>query len=109
METHTEAGARLLLEEGGVAMDLAAVVAYEHHLRPDGSGYPARRFASAAHWASRLVGTCAAYVALRAPRPFRAPWSPSRVLAHLEDGAGTVFDGEAARAVARLVRINPAP
>jgi HD-GYP domain-containing protein (c-di-GMP phosphodiesterase class II) len=107
METHTEAGARLLIERGGVAMDLAASVAFEHHLRPDGGGYPARRFAMPAQWASRLVGTCAAYVALRAPRPFRAPWSPGRVLTHLEQAAGTVFDDEAARSLARLVRVSP--
>jgi HD-GYP domain-containing protein (c-di-GMP phosphodiesterase class II) len=104
MESHTEAGARLLLEQGGLAFDLASVVAHEHHLRPDGSGYPRRRFATVAHWGSRLVGTCAAYVALRAPRPFRAPWSPARALSHLEAGAGSIFDEEAARSVARLVR-----
>ena len=58
VETHTAEGARLLLDDGGPGFELAAVVAYEHHLRPDGTGYPARRFRAAAHWASRLIGSC---------------------------------------------------
>src|SRR5690606_9697329 len=56
VETHTVEGARFLLRHGGRALDLAAVVAFEHHLRPDGTGYPARRFAPPLHWASRMVG-----------------------------------------------------
>lgn len=107
LETHPVEGARLLLSEGGRSLDLAATVAFEHHLRPDGNGYPARRFAPAPHWASRLTGICAAYVALRAPRPYRAAWAPMRAVAHLEESAGTLFDPDAARAVASLVRLAP--
>jgi HD-GYP domain-containing protein (c-di-GMP phosphodiesterase class II) len=103
METHTELGARMILDQGGPTLDLAAIVAHEHHLRPDGGGYPQRRFVATSHWASRLVGTCATYVALRAPRPYRAPWSPSRVLNHLAEGAGVLFDVESSRSVAHLV------
>lgn len=108
MESHTREGGRLLLERGGKGLDLAAIVAFEHHLRPDGTGYPARRFTPPTHWAARLTGTCAAYVAVRAPRPFRPSWAPLRALAYLEEGAGSVFDADAAHAVATLVRPAPA-
>ncbi|MGD9573322.1 MAG: HD-GYP domain-containing protein [Thermoleophilia bacterium] len=104
MESHTTRGAQLLIEVPGRGLELAATVALEHHLRPDGNGYPTRRYAPPAHWASRLVGACAAYSALRAARPFRPAWAPSRAADYLEEGAGTVFDIEAARAVASLVR-----
>ena len=107
METHTVEGARFLMSKAGRSLDLAVAVAFEHHLRPDGSGYPARRFTPPAHWASRLTGTCAAYVALRAPRPYRPAWAPLRALGYLEEGAGTVFDAESARALATLVRLVP--
>ncbi len=107
VESHTARGAKFLIEMGGRSLDLAAAVAFEHHLRPDGNGYPGRRFEMPAHWASRLVGTCAAYVALRAPRPFRPAWAPLRAIAHLEEGAGTVFDTESALALASLLRVTP--
>jgi hypothetical protein len=104
VETHTAEGARLLLDGGGPGFELAAVVAYEHHLRPDGTGYPARRFRAAAHWASRLIGSCSTFASLRLIRPYRQAWSVERVARHLEEGAGTVFDAEAAKLVANVVR-----
>lgn len=104
VETHTAEGARLLLDDGGPGFDLAAVVAYEHHLRPDGTGYPARRFRAAAHWASRLIASCSTFASLRLVRPYRPAWSIDRAARHLEEGAGTVFDPEAAKLVASLVR-----
>jgi HD-GYP domain-containing protein (c-di-GMP phosphodiesterase class II) len=104
VESHTTLGATLLLEKGGTGFDLAAVVAFEHHLRPDGGGYPVRRFGPAPHWASGMVGCCATFAALRAPRPFRAGWATERVVRYIDDGAGTEFDPDIARLVAGLVR-----
>jgi putative two-component system response regulator len=73
-------------------------------LRPDGTGYPARRFRAAAHWASRLIASCSTFASLRLVRPYRPAWSVERAARHLEDGAGTVFDPEAAKLVANVVR-----
>lgn len=104
METHPALGAELLLAVGGAGAELAAIVSWEHHLRPDGTGYPRRRFRPPAHWASRLVAVASAFVSLRCARPFRPAWSPARALAYLEEGAGSVHDVEAARSVIALVR-----
>ncbi|MEO8479612.1 MAG: HD domain-containing phosphohydrolase [Gemmatimonadota bacterium] len=104
MEEHTTRGAAFLLSSAGKGSELAATVALEHHLRPDGNGYPARRFTPVAHWASRLVAVCSAYGSLRAARPFRPAWARSRAVTYLEESAGTVYDAEAARAVASLLR-----
>lgn len=103
-ETHTVRGAELLLREGGVGFELAATVAFEHHLRPDGTGFPVRRFAPAPHWASNLVACCSAFAALRIPRPSREEWSVERALLYIDDGAGTLFDAEIAALVASVVR-----
>lgn len=108
IEAHVSRGAEFLLRCGGRGYELAATVAFEHHLRPDGSGYPARRFASESHWASRLIAACLAVGALRVERPFRPAWTSTRVVGYLEEGAGTVFDGESARAVAALLRSGAA-
>lgn len=103
MERHTVLGATLLLSRGGPGLELAAQVAFEHHLRPDGTGYPARRFAHPPHWASALIGVAASYVAVRADRPYRAAWSPERALAYVQSSAGSVFDQVAAELIAGLV------
>lgn len=104
MESHPGQGAALLLAGGGAAADLAAIVSWEHHLRPDGTGYPSRRFRMPMHWASRQVAVASTFASLRCARPFRAAWAPERALAHLEEGAGTVHDLEAARSIIAVVR-----
>ena len=109
VEQHTSLGAALLLDAGGRGFELAAAVAFEHHLRPDHSGYPSRRFQPVPHWASRLVSAASTYASLRAPRAFRPEWAADRALAYLEEGAGTVFDAEASEMLVRVVRSQPAP
>lgn len=103
VERHTVLGAELLLQAGGRGLELSAIVAFEHHLRPDGTGYPARRFGHPQQWASALVGTAAAYTALRAPRPFREAWGAARAMRYLETGAGTVFNAAIAQLLAGVV------
>ena len=65
VERHPVLGAELLLQAGGRGLELSALVAFEHHLRPDGTGYPTRLFGHHQHWASALVGAAAAYTASR--------------------------------------------
>jgi len=103
IEEHPVIGARMLLARGAV-FDLAAVVAYEHHMRPDGTGFPRLRVPRDMHYISRLVAVCDVYDALRTPRPWRPAWTPSRALEFVEEGAGTTFDAGVARAFAALVR-----
>lgn len=103
IEEHPAIGARMLLARGAV-FDLAAIVAYEHHMRPDGSGFPRLRLPRDMHYVSRLVAVCDVYDALRTPRPWRPAWTPGRALEYLEEGAGTMFDAGLARAFAAMIR-----
>ena len=68
MQGHTVEGARIILE-GDRDLDLAAAVAYEHHIMINGGGYPYRRIARKCHCASTLVHVCDVYDALRTHRP----------------------------------------
>ncbi len=91
MKRHAADGARLILraDEG---LDLAAVVAYEHHIMHDGSGYPSLRFGRECHPASRLVRVCDVFDALRTDRPYRPAWSLDRAITCLREQAGVGFD-----------------
>ncbi|HEV8357560.1 MAG TPA: HD domain-containing phosphohydrolase [Gemmatimonadales bacterium] len=88
---HPAEGAKLLLA-GSSRFELAATVAYEHHLRHDGQGYPARRFHKDLHYISRLIAVCSAYGALRAERSYRPAYTPEAALAQIEAGAGPIYD-----------------
>jgi putative nucleotidyltransferase with HDIG domain len=103
MQSHTVEGARLILTSDR-ELDLAAAVAYEHHIMIDGGGYPHRRFERKCHCASTLVHVCDVYDALRTHRPYRAAWEPAAVLEYIEERAGSDFDAEIARVFVDLMR-----
>jgi putative nucleotidyltransferase with HDIG domain len=100
---HTVEGARILIE-AEEALDMAAVVAYEHHMLLNGGGYPSPRFPRERHYASRLIHVCDVYDALRTHRPYREAWAADRVLSYIEDGCGTEFDHDVAEAFVRMMR-----
>lgn len=102
MNSHPVEGARIILKAEH-HMDLAAVVAYEHHIMLNGGGYPRMRFQRDCHEASKLVHVCDVYDALRTNRPYRDAWPPDKVLAYLEERSGTEFDGQIAHAFTRMM------
>ncbi|HEY0672990.1 MAG TPA: HD domain-containing phosphohydrolase [Longimicrobiales bacterium] len=103
MNMHTVDGARIIIETEE-QLDLAAVVAYEHHIMIDGSGYPAMTFRRDCHYASKVVHICDVYDALRTNRPYRDAWSSEKVLSYVEEKAGTEFDAELAHSFINMLR-----
>jgi putative nucleotidyltransferase with HDIG domain len=103
IQRHPVEGARILLA-GDQPLDLAAVVAYEHHLMMDGSGYPCRHTPRDTHYGSRLVHVCDVYDALRTRRPYRDAWESESALQYIEQRSGMEFDPELAAAFTAMVR-----
>jgi putative nucleotidyltransferase with HDIG domain len=91
IQSHTVEGARILLASGA-GMELAATVAYEHHLSFNGEGYPELTYPRQTHEVSRLIQVCDVYDALRTTRPFRPAWPAERTVKFLEEKAGTHLD-----------------
>ena len=102
MNEHPADGARIILrsEED---LDVAAVVAYEHHVMLNGDGYPRFRFRRDCHYASKLVHVCDVYDALRTNRPYREAWPHGKTLAYLTDRAGIEFDADLVGGFARMM------
>jgi len=103
MRKHPADGAKIIYESDR-GLDLAAAVAYEHHIMINGQGYPQRHFQRGIHSASKLVHVCDVYDALRTNRPYREAWEAERVLKQIEQGAGPDFDLEAATAFIGMMR-----
>jgi HD-GYP domain-containing protein (c-di-GMP phosphodiesterase class II) len=97
MRSHTVEGARLILQSDQ-NLDVAALVAFEHHIMINGGGYPDRHYRCDCHKASTLVHVCDVYDALRTKRPYRDAWEPAATLAYIERGIGTEFDADVAKA-----------
>ncbi len=103
MQTHTVEGARILLASSG-HMELAAVVAYEHHLSWKGDGYPELSVPRQPHPVSRLVQVCDVFDALRTRRPFRPPWPHDRAVEYLRSKAADTLDPEYVDAFLSMIR-----
>jgi putative nucleotidyltransferase with HDIG domain len=100
---HPVDGARLILQSGQ-QLDVAAAVAYEHHIMIDGCGYPTLHFRRDCHPASHVVHVCDVYDALRTTRPYRAAWEHEQVMAYLRENAGTEFDPALVRTFDAMMR-----
>lgn len=103
MNRHPADGARIIFASDK-QLDLAAVVAYEHHIMLNGGGYPCLHYGRDCHRASRLVHVCDVYDALRTRRPYRDAWESERALEYIESRAGTEFDPDVALAFCSMMR-----
>src|SRR4029077_16076073 len=103
MNQHPADGARIILGSEQ-RLDLAAVVAYEHHIMLNGDGYPTMRFRRDCHFGSKLVHVCDVYDALRTTRPYREAWPQERTVAYLEGRSGVEFDAELVTAFTRMMK-----
>jgi putative nucleotidyltransferase with HDIG domain len=103
MDRHPVDGAEIILR-AEPELDLAAVVAYEHHVMLNGGGYPTFTYARTCHLASRLVHVCDVYDALRTDRPYRDAWEQPRILAYLADRSGSEFEPDMAQAFTQMMR-----
>jgi putative nucleotidyltransferase with HDIG domain len=103
LNAHPVDGARIILE-GDQRLDLAATVAYEHHIMIDGGGYPQPRFRRDCHYASRVVHVCDVFDALCTDRPYRVAWEIERALQYIEERSGTEFDSTIAPVFTSMMR-----
>ena len=104
MQRHTVEGARIIITSDR-ELDLAAAVAYEHHIMINGAGYPHCHFHRDCHQGSKLVHVCDVYDALRTHRPYRDAWESERVLDYIEKRAGTDFEPTVAAEFVRMMRL----
>ena len=88
---HPADGAQMILRSDD-GLDVAAVVAYEHHMMLDGGGYPTPHYSRETAMASRIVHVCDVFDALRTKRPYRVAWELDAVLAYLDERVRIEFD-----------------
>ena len=103
MQLHPVDGARIIIEQEA-RLDVAAFVAYEHHIMLSGGGYPTLRYPRDCHYASKVVHVCDVYDALCTDRPYRPAWTSERALGYLAERSGLEFDPELVDVFTRMIR-----
>jgi putative nucleotidyltransferase with HDIG domain len=92
VKSHAVLGAELLLKYTNVLGVLPAVVAFEHHLKFDLSGYPKLPFIRTPHTVSLLVSICDVYDALSQRRGYKLDYSPEMIYNVMLTEKGTSFE-----------------
>ena len=102
MNRHPVDGARTIIQTDA-DLEVAAAVAYEHHIMLDGGGYPMMHYDRACTLASRLVHVCDVYDALCTHRPYRDAWTSDAAMTYLAERSGVEFDRELVAAFIKLL------
>ena len=92
MRRHAEIGGRMLADHPAPVMRLASSIAFCHHEKWDGSGYPAGSAGEAIPIEARIVAICDVFDALTSARPYKRPWPVDDALAYMREQAGRHFD-----------------
>lgn len=91
VKMHTTLGYQLLKDLPNVPL-LSAHVAFQHHERLDGSGYPRAIAGDKIHEYAQWVGIADVYDAMTSHRVYRKAMLPHEAMEMLFIGAGTAFD-----------------
>ncbi|MGH2934679.1 MAG: HD domain-containing phosphohydrolase [Gaiellaceae bacterium] len=102
MQRHAVVGHLLLTGSGNDLLELAATIAWTHHERWDGSGYPRGLAEEDIPLAGRIVAVADVFDALTSDRPYRSAMSEADALEYLRDESSSSFDPDVVDALVRL-------
>lgn len=105
---HTHYGYRRIREQDGDLPATSAHIAWEHHERYDGSGYPRGLKGEKIHIFSRIASISDVYDAMTTDRVYRKAYSPSDTIEFIMGGSGTLFDHNIVSAFVKSIAPYPA-
>jgi putative nucleotidyltransferase with HDIG domain len=106
MRLHVIDGAEILRRTPEMP-GLAPIVAFEHHLRVDGTGYPIGVSRSRLNLGTMLCSIADVYDAMRSQRAYQEAFPTDRILEVLKRNDGVQFDQHLVRRFSQLLGIYP--
>lgn len=92
MDTHAVLGYEMLKHSHRALLQAAAIVAYEHHEKWDGSGYPQCLSGEAIHIYGRITALADVFDALGSDRVYKKAWDDERIFVLFKEERGKHFD-----------------
>lgn len=103
MQTHSAIGHEILSMSDAPLFQLAAEIAYAHHEKWDGSGYPRGLSKEAISEGARIVAIADVFDALTMKRPYKEAWPIDQAVAAIKEDAGIHFDPNLVDAFERVL------
>ncbi|MBF0382923.1 MAG: response regulator [Magnetococcales bacterium] len=93
MKKHTTIGARILsISSDTQLFQTAADIAYGHHEKWDGTGYPLGLKGESIPESARIAAVADVFDALTMKRPYKGPWPVEKAFATIKQDSGTHFE-----------------
>ena len=94
IQTHCEIGSRILAETKSEVFQLGKVIAYTHHEKFNGTGYPHGLKAARIPLEGRIVAICDVFDALTTRRIYKEAIPPDKAMTTMKKERGNHFDPE---------------
>ncbi|WP_105615022.1 HD domain-containing phosphohydrolase [Vallitalea okinawensis] len=92
IKTHTKLGNDILKSSKRELFEMARIIAYEHHEKWDGSGYPRKLKGESIHIYARIVAIADVFDALSSKRCYKDAWEREHIMEYFNDQKGKQFD-----------------
>ncbi|WP_111977969.1 DUF3369 domain-containing protein [Algibacillus agarilyticus] len=92
MQTHAKLGYDVLNQSNNEILQLGAQIAYQHHEKYDGTGYPQGLKGEDIHIVGRITALADVFDALASERCYKPAWPLKKVLKLLREERGKHFD-----------------
>lgn len=92
MKQHASIGWEILNQHTSPTLRIGAEIAWSHHEKWDGSGYPRGLAGDRIPIHGRIVAVADVFDALTSERPYKRAWSVEEARGYLESARGTHFD-----------------
>jgi len=94
MKTHAEKGRNFLKNSKRKLLNAAAIIAYEHHEKWDGTGYPRGLKGSDIHIYGRIIALADVFDALTHKRQYKNAWGINEAVDYIKSLSSVQFDPE---------------
>lgn len=92
IKSHVEIGYNLINKSNRKMLKLASVIAYEHHEKYDGTGYPRGLKGEEISIYGRIIALADVFDALASDRAYKKAWEMDRILELIKNERGKHFD-----------------
>ncbi|MCF6310248.1 MAG: HD domain-containing protein [Sulfurimonas sp.] len=92
MDTHAELGFNMIKNSERPLLKAASIVAYEHHEKYNGTGYPQKKSSKDIHIYGRITALADVFDALGSDRVYKKAWDDEKIFKLFKEERGEHFD-----------------